>query len=162
MARDCGSASAHRVRRIWRIKEHTMKIMVSACLLGENCKYDGGNNDSRILHEFVKGHEVIPVCPEVLGGLPVPRVPAEIVNGEVINREGTSVDREFRDGARKALETAISRKPDLIVLQSRSPSCGVNEIYDGTFSGKRIPGLGVFAKAAADAGFRVIDVAELG
>ena len=138
-----------------------MKIMVSACLLGTNCKYDGGNNDSRILREFVKGHEIVPVCPEVLGGLPIPRIPAEIVNGRVINREGGSVDEAFRKGAEKALEIATDQKPDLIVLQSRSPSCGVNEIYDGTFSGKRIPGMGVFAKAAADAGFRVVDIENL-
>ena len=138
-----------------------MKIMVSACLLGENCKYDGGNNDSKVLHEYIKGHEVIPVCPEVLGGLPIPRIPAEIVNGEVVNREGKSVDREFREGARKALDLAFAYRPDLIVLQSRSPSCGVNEVYDGTFSGKRIPGMGVFAKLAMEAGFHVIDIADL-
>lgn len=138
-----------------------MKIMVSACLLGENCKYNGGSNDHPQLREFVKGHEVIPVCPEVLGGLPTPRVPAEIVNGRVINREGESVDEAFRNGARRALDIALCRKPDLIVLQSRSPSCGVNEIYDGSFSGRRIPGMGVFAKMAADAGFRVTDVADL-
>ena len=115
-----------------------MKIMVSACLLGTNCKYDGGNNDSRILREFVKGHEIVPVCPEVLGGLPIPRIPAEIVNGRVINREGGSVDEAFRKGAEKALEIATDQKPDLIVLQSRSPSC-----------------------AAADAGFRVVDIENL-
>ena len=138
-----------------------MKIMVSACLLGENCKYNGGSNDNQQLHEFVKGHEVIPVCPEVLGGLPTPRIPAEIVNGRVMNREGASVDEAFRAGAQKALDIAFREKPDLIVLQSRSPSCGVHEIYDGSFSGRRIPGMGVFAKMAADAGFRVTDVADL-
>ena len=138
-----------------------MKIMVSACLLGSNCKYDGGNNESEALHRFVTGHEVIPICPEVLGGLSIPRIPAEIVNGEVVNREGKSVDREFREGARKALDLAFTHRPDLIVLQSRSPSCGVNEVYDGTFSGKRIPGMGVFAKAASEAGFRVVDIENL-
>jgi uncharacterized protein YbbK (DUF523 family) len=82
------------------------KIMVSDCLLGENCKYNGGNNyDPRVV-AFCKGREVIPVCPEVMGGLPTPRVPAEIVNGVVINREGVNVDREYRLGAQKALEIA--------------------------------------------------------
>jgi uncharacterized protein YbbK (DUF523 family) len=70
------------------------------------------------------------------------------------------VDKEFRKGAQKALDIALSRKPDVIILQSRRPSCGVNEIYDGTFSGKRIPGMGIFARMASEAGFKVIDVAD--
>ena len=73
-----------------------MKIAVSACLLGENCKYDGGNNDSEKVHRFIQGHEVIAVCPEVAGGLPTPRVPAEIVNGIVTMKDGKNVDAEFR------------------------------------------------------------------
>ena len=138
-----------------------MKIMVSACLLGENCKYNGGNNRNPELLHLLSGHEVIPVCPEVLGGLPTPRAPAEIVNGVVINREGVSVDDAFRLGAKKAIEMARQEKPDLIILQSRSPSCGVKEIYDGTFSGKLIPGYGVFAEMALQAGFRVIDAEDV-
>ena len=138
-----------------------MKIMVSACLLGENCKYDGGNNRSEKLLRVLSGHTVIPVCPEVLGGLPIPRVPAEIVNGTVLNREGVSVDAAFRRGAEKALEIAEREQPDLIVLQSRSPSCGVNQVYDGTFSGVRIPGRGIFAEMAHRAGFRVMDAEDI-
>lgn len=137
-----------------------MKIMVSACLLGENCKYNGGNNRNPELLHLLSGHEVIPVCPEVLGGLSTPRVPAEIVNGVVINREGVSADEAFRQGAKKALEIARQEKPDLIILQSRSPSCGVKEIYDGTFSGKLVPGHGIFAEMALQAGFRVIDAED--
>ena len=134
-----------------------MNIMVSACLLGENCKYSGGNNrDERVL-AFVKGHEVIPVCPEVMGGLPTPRPPAEIVSGMVINRDGVSVDREFRTGADMALEIARREKIDLAILQSRSPSCGVKEIYDGSFTGTKIPGRGVFAQLLAQNGFAVMD-----
>ena len=138
-----------------------MRIMVSACLLGENCKYNGGNNYMPELVRLLEGHTVIPVCPEVLGGLPTPRVPAEIVNGKVMNRNGESVDEAFRKGAEKALETAKKEKPDLIILQSRSPSCGVKEIYDGTFSGRKIPGQGVFAEQLTKAGFNVIDVEDL-
>ena len=138
-----------------------MKIMVSACLLGEKCKYNGGDNRSPELLRLLSGHMVIPVCPEVLGGLPVPRVPAEIVNGTVMNREGVSVDEAFRRGAGKALEIAGKEKPDLIILQPRSPSCGVKEIYDGTFSGRRIPGRGVFAALALQAGFRVKDLEDV-
>ena len=137
-----------------------MKIMVSACLLGEKCKYNGGNNRNPGLLHLLSGHKVIPVCPEVLGGLPTPRVPAEIVNGTVINREGVSVDDAFRLGAKKAIEMARQEKPDLIILQSRSPSCGVKEIYDGTFSGKLVPGHGIFAEMALQAGFRVIDAED--
>ena len=138
-----------------------MKIMVSACLLGENCKYNGGNNRNPELLRLLSGHTVIPVCPEVLGGLPVPRVPAEIVNGAVMNREGISVDDAFRQGAEKALEIALREKPDLIILQPRSPSCGVAEVYDGTFSGKLVSGHGVFAGLALKAGFQVVDAENL-
>ena len=138
-----------------------MKIMVSACLTGENCKYNGGNNQNPELLRLLSGNTVIPVCPEVLGGLPVPRVPAEIVNGTVINREGLSVDASFRQGAERALETAKREKPDLIILQPRSPSCGVKQIYDGTFSGKLIPGRGIFADLAIRAGFRVMDAEDV-
>lgn len=138
-----------------------MKIMVSACLLGENCKYDGGNNRNEALLEKLAGHEVIPVCPEVSGGLPVPRIPVEIVNGRAVNRCGEDVDAAFRKGAEKTLETAEREKPDLIILQSRSPSCGVKEIYDGTFTGKKIPGHGIFAQMAIRAGYQVIDVEDL-
>ena len=137
-----------------------MKIMVSACLLGENCKYNGGNNLNAELLRRLSGHTVIPVCPEVLGGLPVPRSPAEIVSGTVFNREGVCVDAAFREGAAKALETAQKELPDLIILQPRSPSCGAGEIYDGSFSGTLIPGWGIFADLAVRAGFRVADAEE--
>ncbi len=138
-----------------------MKIMVSACLLGENCKYNGGNNRDPDLLRMLSGHTVIPVCPESLGELPTPRVPAEIVNGTVTNREGVCVDAAFRKGAEAALEIAEREQPGLIILQSRSPSCGVREIYDGTFSANLIPGRGVFAELAVRAGFRVADAEEI-
>ena len=129
-----------------------MKILVSACLLGENCKYSGGNNYNQAVCDFARGHQVVPVCPEVLGGLPTPRCPAEIVQGVVTNKEGINVDREFRAGAAKALAIAKENGVELAILQSRSPSCGVKEIYDGTFSGTKIPGQGVFAKMLMDEG----------
>ena len=138
-----------------------MKILVSACLLGEKCKYNGGSNYNQRVCDFVKGCEVIPVCPEVLGGLPTPRTPSEIAGGVVRNREGVSVDLEFRAGAEKALEIAKRHHAELAILQSRSPSCGVKEIYDGTFSGTKIPGQGVFAKMLMDEGVRVLDAGEL-
>ena len=138
-----------------------MKIAVSACLLGENCKYNGGNNYSKKVIEYIKGHEVVPVCPEVLGGLPTPRESAEIVNGKVSHKDGTSVDKEFRRGAETALEIIKEQQVDFVILQSRSPSCGVNTIYDGSFSGKIISGQGVFANLLQKNGIKVIDVADL-
>ena len=138
-----------------------MKVLVSSCLIGHNVKYNGGNNQNDLLLRLLSAHTVIPVCPEVLGGLPVPRTPAEIVNGEVINRNGESVDEAFRKGAEKALEIAKREKPDLIILQSRSPSCGVKQVYDGTFSGTLMPGQGIFARMAQEAGFKVIDIEDV-
>ena len=138
-----------------------MKIMVSGCLLGENCKYNGGNNYSEKVAEYIKGHEVISVCPECLGGLPTPRVPAEIVNGVVTNREGRNVDAEFRKGAEAALKIAKEERIDVAILQSRSPSCGVKQIYDGTFSKTIIDGQGVFAELMRKDGFQLIDVEDL-
>lgn len=123
-----------------------MVIGVSACLLGENCKYNGGNNINEKVINYIKGHEVIPVCPEVLGGLPIPRDPAEIVDGVVKHKDGSSVDKEFRTGAQKALEILNDRGAELVILKSRSPSCGVNTVYDGTFSGKLVHGNGVFVE----------------
>ena len=138
-----------------------MKIMVSGCLLGENCKYNGGNNYSEKVAEYIKGHEVISVCPECMGGLPTPRIPAEIVDGIVTNREGQVVDEEFRRGAKIALEIARKEQIDVAILQSRSPSCGSKQIYDGTFSGVKVDGQGVFAKLLKEHGFHMIDVEDL-
>ena len=138
-----------------------MKILVSACLLGKNCKYNGGNNLNQGVLEFIEGHEVIGVCPEQLGGLSTPRLPAEIVAGLVTNKEGVSVDHEFRKGAQEALAIALENKVDLAILQSRSPSCGVKEIYDGSFSGKKIKGQGVFAKLLSAREIKVLDVEDV-
>ncbi|WP_337365577.1 DUF523 domain-containing protein [Phascolarctobacterium succinatutens] len=138
-----------------------MKILVSACLLGKNCKYNGGNNLNQGVLDFIEGHEVIGVCPEQLGGLSTPRLPAEIVDGVVTNKEGVSVDAEFRKGAQSALAAALENKVDLAILQSRSPSCGVKEIYDGSFSGKKIKGQGVFAKLLSAHGIKVLDAEDV-
>ena len=134
--------------------------MVSACLTGENCKYNGGNNRSEALLALLGGDELIPVCPEVLGGLPTPRPPSEIVHGRVRSRAGISVDREFRLGAERALEIAEREKPDWIILQSRSPSCGVKQRYDGSFTGTLTDGPGVTAELLTERGFRVLDVED--
>ena len=138
-----------------------MKILVSACLLGKNCKYNGGNNLNQGVLGFIEGHEVIGVCPEQLGGLSTPRLPAEMVEGIVTNKEGISVDNEFRKGAQEALAVALENKVDLAILQSRSPSCGVKEIYDGSFSGKKIKGQGVFARLLTKYGIKVLDAEDI-
>ena len=138
-----------------------MKIMVSACLAGENCKYNGGNNRSEKGLKLMAENEVLTVCPEQMGGLPTPRVPAEIRDGVVTAKDGRNVDAQFRAGAAKCLEIAKKEQPDLIVLQSRSPSCGVKQRYDGTFSGKLVDRAGVTAQLLIDNGFRCVDVEDL-
>ena len=129
-----------------------MVILVSACLLGEICKYNGGNNRNERVLRYVQGHEVIPVCPEVLGGLPCPRKPVEWVGERVLTRDGDDCTENFRIGVQRALEGIADQQVDLAILQSRSPTCGVKQIYDGTFSGVRIDGQGALAKVLAAQG----------
>lgn len=138
-----------------------MRILVSACLLGENCKYNGGNNYNDAVAAFVQGNEVIPICPEMLAGLGCPRTPVEIVNGEIWDRSGNNVDAQLRRGVELAMAKACAEKIDCAVLQSRSPTCGVNQVYDGSFSGKLVSGSGIFAQALLDAGYRVMDAEDL-
>ena len=132
-----------------------MKIAVSACLVGHHCKYSGGNNRSQKVLDYIEGHEIIPVCPEVTGGLPVPRVPVELKNGRAINRNGEDVTDFFLKGVEK--EMVKMQDIDLAILQSRSPSCGCKQIYDGTFSKTLIDGKGMFAQALAEAGIPLMD-----
>ena len=133
------------------------KVIVSACLLGENCKYNGGSNlDSKVVR-FVRGREVIPVCPEVLAGLGIPRTPIEICNGRVISRDGNDVD----DAIRTAVEAIVAQLKhediECAILKARSPTCGVRQIYDGTFTGTLTDGSGVLAQALRQAGYSVMD-----
>lgn len=136
-----------------------MKMLVSACLLGRNCKYSGGNNLDENVVAFVQGHEVIPVCPEEAAGLGIPRVPMEIVNGVLINKEGVVVDEPVRRAVEKIV--AENRDADLAILKSRSPTCGVKQVYDGTFSGTLIDGAGTLAQALKEAGIRILDAEDL-
>ncbi len=138
-----------------------MKIIVSACLLGRNCKYNGGNNFDPRVAEFVAGKEVIPVCPEELAGLGIPRPPIEIVDGEVRRKDGTSVDAAVRDAIGKILARVKDEQIQCAVLKSRSPTCGVRQVYDGSFSGTLIDGSGLLAQALKDAGYTVLDAEEI-
>lgn len=138
-----------------------MKYVVSACLMGDNCKYNGGNNYSKEVVAFLKDKEFIKVCPECLGGLSTPRVPSEIVLDKVINQEGSDVTNEYHLGAKKTLEIAKACYAQCAILKSKSPSCGCGLIYDGTFSRKLIPGDGITTKLLKENGIFVINSDEL-
>ena len=138
-----------------------MKVLVSACLLGRNCKYNGGNNYREKVEEFLRGKEVIEVCPEMLAGLGVPRTPIEIRDGEVVSRDGNSVDTAIRAAVAQVLQDIRNEQIECCILKSRSPTCGVHQIYDGTFTGTLIDGAGVLAQALKEAGYRVLDDEDL-
>ncbi|MGL5577001.1 MAG: DUF523 domain-containing protein [Sarcina sp.] len=144
-------------------------IIVSACLCGENCKYNGGNNNNEVVKKFIENKEVLYVCPEQIGGLLTPRNPAEIVgcakgvlNGEdkIISNEGKDVTFEFLKGAREVLKIAKDKNVKLAILKAKSPSCGKGLIYDGTFTGHKIKGNGVTAQLLIDNGVKVINEDE--
>lgn len=134
-----------------------MKVLVSACITGCNCKYNGGNNLNPKVVEFLKDKEIVKICPEMLVGMSIPRATAEIVDGCVTECNGRNVHREYAKGVELALEKIKDENIDLAILQSRSPTCGVNKIYDGSFNGKLIKGNGLFAKALIEKGYKVID-----
>lgn len=134
--------------------------IVSACLAGIKCRYDGKDNRNEKIIQLVKEGKAIPVCPEVFGGLPIPRVPCEIVlddekNIKVINKEGVDCTENFKEGAKKTLAIAEILGVDTAILKSKSPSCGCGKIYDGTFSGKLVEGDGVAAKLLTENGIKV-------
>lgn len=123
-------------------------LLISACLLGANCKYSGGNNalPPETLAALRKTYRLIPVCPEVAGGLPVPREPSERQAGRVVSRSGRDVTAEYRRGAETALRLAERFGCRKALLKERSPSCGNGKIYDGSFSGRLVSGNGVTAE----------------
>lgn len=137
------------------------KILVSACLLGLTCRYDQKEKtDPRILR-LMDDYILIPVCPEVLGGLPTPRLPCEIKDGKVINELGKDFTREFQKGAEETLKLARLYKVDLAILKAKSPSCGRGKIYDGSFSKRLIKGDGITCQALLRENFKVISEEEL-
>ena len=135
--------------------------IVSACLLGENVKYSGGNNYSEAVCDFLRDKEYILVCPEVRGGLSTPREPSERVGNKVINKIGEDVTREFLEGARLSEEDVFKRYAiediEGAILRRNSPSCGYGQIYDGTFTGTVTEGNGVFAERLKALGIKVFN-----
>lgn len=136
-------------------------ILVSACLVGENCKYNGKNNKNDKVIEFLKDKEYIKICPEVLGGLETPRYPSEIQGDKVINIKGEDVTEYFQKGAEETLKIAMDNNPSLIILKAKSPSCGCGEIYDGSFSEKLITGNGITCQLLYDNGYKIITEKEI-
>ena len=132
-----------------------MTVLVSACLLGENCKYNGGNNASPARLEFLKDKQVIPICPELLAGMPSPRPPVEIKDARVIRKNGEDVTDAYCSGVQKAMQRAAQQPIDLVILKSRSPTCGVGQRYDGTFTNTFVQQSGLFAEALLQAGYTV-------
>lgn len=138
-----------------------MNILVSKCLLGYNCRYKGDNCKCDKVLALSKNYNIIPICPEQDGGLPTPRDPGEIVNGKVISSKGIDITEEYKKGAENALKLAKENNIEFAVLKAKSPSCGKGLIYDGTFSGNKIPGNGITAQLLLDNGFKVITDEEL-
>ena len=133
-------------------------ILVSACLAGFKCKYNGESNTDMNIVELVKKGVAIPVCPEQLGGLPTPRVPSEIIGEKVFSKDGTDVTEQFEKGAHRTLEIAKLYNCTEAILKSKSPSCGFGKIYDGTFFGVLVNGDGITAKLLKENGVEVIAV----
>ena len=138
-----------------------MRILVSACLLGIDCRYDGGSCLNERVTDLLREHELIPACPEQLGGLPAPRPPVERANGRAIDASGADFTREFTKGADDAAKLAALFHCRCAVLKSNSPSCGCGCIYDGSFSGHRIPGNGITAERLLHEGIQVLTESDL-
>lgn len=119
------------------------KILVSACLLGVDCKYSGGNNYNEKVLKYIKDYEVIPICPEIMGGLSIPRHPSERIGDKVLTNQDTDVTAEYIKGANETLKLAKLFNVKKALLKAKSPSCGKGKIYDGTFTGTVIEGNGV-------------------
>ena len=131
-------------------------IAFSACLIGKNCKYNGGNNEVKEIRDLYEKEGGVLICPEVEGGLPIPRVPSEIVKDKVLTQEGKDVTDHYQIGALKCLERCKESGCTMAILKAKSPSCGVGCIYDGTFSHTKINGDGVFTKLAKENGITCI------
>lgn len=146
--------------------------LISACLCGVNCKYNGSNNYNEICDKLFTSGKAILVCPEQLGGLPTPRIPSEIIgessnilnnnNGSVIDKNGNDVTPQFVKGAKETLQIAKKLNIKKAILKDGSPSCGVNYIYNGNFNGSKIKGMGITAQLLKESSIDIISELELG
>lgn len=146
--------------------------LISACLCGVNCKYNGSNNYNEICDKLFTSGKAILVCPEQLGGLPTPRIPSEIIgessnilnnnNGSVIDKNGNDVTPQFVKGAKETLQIAKKLNIKKAILKDGSPSCGVNYIYNGNFNGSKIKGMGLTAQLLKESSIDIISELELG
>ena len=132
-----------------------MKILVSACLLGIDCKYNGKNNKNEQVLELLKDHDLIPVCPEIMGGLTTPRTPAEIKENKVITKDGKNVTKQYQKGAEETLKIAKLYNCQAAILKEKSPSCGCGKVYDGTCTGTLVDGDGITARFLKEHGIRI-------
>ena len=132
-----------------------MRILISGCLLGLCCRYDGASKPHTMAEELSKKHELVPVCPEQLGGLATPRPPAERQGGRIIAKNGADVTQQYCRGAEETLKLCRLLGCEAAVLKERSPSCGCGEIYDGTFTGTLVAGNGVTAELLLEHGIPV-------
>ena len=139
-----------------------MNILVSACLLGVECRYNGRGVLIPQAEELLSRHHLIPVCPEILGGLATPRIPAERVGTGVITRDGGDVTAAYEKGAGDVLKLAQLYGCQAAILKERSPSCGSGQVYDGTFTGTLTEGDGVCAACLKEHGIRVYGESQVG
>lgn len=138
-----------------------MNILVSACLLGAFCRFDGQCTQDARVTALAKEHTLIPVCPEIYGGLPTPRLPGEKRGGRVYDKSGADVTEPYAHGAEAALQFAKLTGCRCAVLKERSPSCGVGMVYDGSFTGKLVPGDGLTAALLQENGIKVLTADRL-
>ena len=136
-------------------------IAVSRCLIGENCTYAGKNNLCKEIKELYDQGLVLPLCPEVLGGLPIPRTPCEVIGEKVIDQKGIDRTKEYTQGAKIALDKCLEKNIKIAVLKAKSPSCGKNHIYDGTFSHQLVEGDGIFVQMLKEKGIAVYSENEV-
>lgn len=138
-----------------------MKILISGCLLGLKCRYDAKEKKLPEIEKLIEIYNLIPVCPEQLGGLPTPRIPAERVNNKVVNQAGVDVTKEYQLGAEEALKIAKLYNCEKAILKEKSPSCGCGKIYDGTFSKNLIVGNGFTADLLLKNGIEIFGESEI-
>ena len=134
-----------------------MKILISSCLLGCNCRYDGNSQKQNELHKLIDSNYLIPFCPEQAAGLPTPRKPCEILNNRVISSSGEDFTDIFKQGAKETLKICKLYNIEYAILKAKSPSCGYGKIHDGTFTGTLIEGTGITAKLLKDNGIQVFN-----